>query len=866
MTGPTPALGSQPDHKNGHKRPEPAPVPELAAEFAPPAALSAGPLSAAGDASVPAQASRLAAAPLHTVQRQALAAHIGQRQGNRHLQRVVAFRGNGHAPASPQTVNPPAAPTVEEMQPAALGTNGHGPLAAGAAGETGGAEPGLIGQTPAAAVGPDSAAARAPASHQIQRGFFDALTNPRQAVLGKIAEFARNVPGYHLLALILGRDPITSQPVERNAKNVFRAALSLVPGGSLIFDNLDQSGAIDKAFAWLEGQFAQLGLSWESIKDLFKRAWDALSVTDLLNPFGVWDKLKGIFLPPIERIKNFVVGIGQKVLEFIFEGVLEKLGGGQVLALLKRAGAAFMAIVKDPVGFLGNLMRGVKQGFLNFVANIGAHLKKGLISWLFGELAQTGIQLPQTFDLKGILTLVLQVLGLTWQALRAQAAKVLGEKVVGVIETTFGLFKIIREQGLGGLWEYLKEQIGNLKDMVMGAVKDLVIAQVVQAGVQWLVGMLAGPAGAVVKAIKMIYDVVMWFINNGSRLLGLINAIVDSFGAIASGAIGVAAKFVEDALSRAVPVVIGFLASLLGLGGLGSKIKGLIQKIQAPIQKGIGWVLNKAKTYAAKLFKTVKGALGGNETEADKQKRLDKGVMTGKAAVEKLGGNVLTGALLNPVLGAIRLRYRLGVLEATQQDGYWAVRGELQRKTVKTNKKAGSAGKMDLVTISFAYTKYNKTEFGRQLRMQATAINAMQVDDWLARRNEFLERKDEFGSGRHPESKKEQEKYRAVNRGAWIVSEIARLRKADPNLSMAAARTMAAQNFEDQAALHRIDQVAGGDYSDIAGFGDSAINSSIGSQWSKNSRIGKLDAAVKAVAPADRKQLKMNVKLDLTKE
>ena len=45
--------------------------------------------------------------------------------------------------------------------------------------------------------------------------------------------------------------------------------------------------------------------------------------------------------------------------------------------------------------------------------HIGEHLKKGLIDWIFGAVARAGIELPATFDLKGILSIVLQILGLT---------------------------------------------------------------------------------------------------------------------------------------------------------------------------------------------------------------------------------------------------------------------------------------------------------------------------------------------------------------------------------------------------------------------------------------------------------------------
>ncbi len=43
----------------------------------------------------------------------------------------------------------------------------------------------------------------------------------------------------------------------------------------------------------------------------------------------------------------------------------------------------------------------VKAGLSKFVANIGEHLKKGLLDWLLGALSSAGIELPENFDLEG---------------------------------------------------------------------------------------------------------------------------------------------------------------------------------------------------------------------------------------------------------------------------------------------------------------------------------------------------------------------------------------------------------------------------------------------------------------------------------
>lgn len=334
----------------------------------------------------------------------------------------------------------------------------------------------------------------------------------------------------------------------------------------------------------------------------------------------------------IEELKAANKGLVDKAIDAIGGVIKTILKLKEMLtSILSRALDAIKAILKDPIGFLGNLISAVKQGLTNFVSNIGTHLKKGLMTWLFGEAAKAGIQLPQSFDLKGILTLVLQILGVTWENLRGRAVKLFGEPVVAALEKSWAVFKMIQTQGIGALWEYIKDQLSNLKEMVIDGIKDMVITEVIKAGIQWLIGILGGPAGAFIKAAKAIYDIIMWFVNNGSKLMALVDAVISSVSAIASGGIAGAAKFIENALAQAIPLVIGFLASLLGLGGLSEKIKGIIQKIQAPINKAIDWVLGKAKAMVKKLG----GMLFGKDKKAkDKMKYTDKDRSAGVTAIE----------------------------------------------------------------------------------------------------------------------------------------------------------------------------------------------------------------------------------------
>jgi hypothetical protein len=211
-----------------------------------------------------------------------------------------------------------------------------------------------------------------------------------------------------------------------------------------------------------------------------------------------------------------------------------------------------------------------------------------------------GHSLPDNWDLKGIFSLVMQILGLTYDAIRAMAVKALGEKVVSALEQTFEIFKILATEGIAGLWNFIQDKVGDLKAMVMEQIQDMLITQVIKAGIKWIIGLL-NPAAAFIKACIAIYDIIKFFITRGREVIELVNSIIDSVGAIVSGNLSGAVQLVEQSLGKAVPTVIGFLASLLGLGNIGEKVQAIFQVVRKPIQKAIGWVLGQAKKFAKKI-------------------------------------------------------------------------------------------------------------------------------------------------------------------------------------------------------------------------------------------------------------------------
>ena len=82
-----------------------------------------------------------------------------------------------------------------------------------------------------------------------------------------------------------------------------------------------------------------------------------------------------------QRVYDATVGLIKKIIAF----------KDMLLSILAKAAGVIGDIISDPIGFLGNLVDGVMLGLKNFMGNIGAHLKKGLMDWLFGALAGAGL-------------------------------------------------------------------------------------------------------------------------------------------------------------------------------------------------------------------------------------------------------------------------------------------------------------------------------------------------------------------------------------------------------------------------------------------------------------------------------------------
>jgi hypothetical protein len=304
----------------------------------------------------------------------------------------------------------------------------------------------------------------------------------------------------------------------------------------------------------------------------------------------------------------------------------------QVMDLFNRAGSAITEILKYPDRFVNTLIKALVQGFQQFNDNISKHLKAGFMSWLFGTMIKAGIHLPEDFSSRSILTMVLQVLGITQALIRQKVAKVIGEKNVSRIEKAWQILSTFMKDGIGGLWEMLKDYLSNLKETVVGEVRKWLTIEVIKAAVVKVVSMF-NPVSGLITIIKTIYNVIKFLIERASQIMALFNAIAGSVVELAMGNVTRAANKVEDTLARLLPVAIGFLASLLGIGGIAAKIKGIIKRLQIRVNKAIDMVIGKVVGKVSRLFKRRRD-IKGKPKEPVKEREVKPDLRSAKDIVK----------------------------------------------------------------------------------------------------------------------------------------------------------------------------------------------------------------------------------------
>ena len=443
----------------------------------------------------------------------------------------------------------------------------------------------------------------------------------KNALLSWLSEFAHEVPGFHLLTVILGRNPFTNEEVPRTAENIIRGFITLLPGGNATYDQLAETGVIGQAAARIEGAMTELGISWEFIVGLFTGIWNSLSIEDLIDPIGAFTRIRAQFGEPISRLFTFIRVVVEEVFKLIL--ALMNFPSDLIGSIISNAMQAFENIRNDPVGFLLNMLAAVKEGFSNFFDNILPHLLGGLADWLFRGLREAGIEPPDLTSMESILDFALEVMGISmeriWNKLGERFGQERVDRIRGAVDRLVGIWNFVhdvQERGVAAIWEYIEEKITGLWDMVLEKAQEWIMERVINRAIQWLLSLL-DPTGImpVINSFMAFFNAVQSSIEYLRDILGIINDYVSTIAAVARGDIQPGAEKMEEGLANAIPIAIGFLAKQFGLDNIGETISNIVNGLRSLVDRALDWLLDQAERAIQGLMRML--GFGGGEEEED---------------------------------------------------------------------------------------------------------------------------------------------------------------------------------------------------------------------------------------------------------
>ncbi len=159
------------------------------------------------------------------------------------------------------------------------------------------------------------------------------------------------------------------------------------------------------------------------------------------------------------------------------------------------------------------------------------------------------------------------------------------------VEQSVPVAGALSREGPAGAMDEIQADTGDLKTKILDDLKSYLVPTVVIAGISWIESLLT-PASAFVRAVKGIIDIITFIVNQGAQIVEFVNAVLDAVIAIAGGGSAGVPKMVEAALAASIPLLIGFLAALVGVGGLANKVKSVLRAARRPVKRAVDRIVH----------------------------------------------------------------------------------------------------------------------------------------------------------------------------------------------------------------------------------------------------------------------------------
>ncbi|MDS0301126.1 DUF4157 domain-containing protein [Halogeometricum sp. S1BR25-6] len=130
-------------------------------------------------------------------------------------------------------------------------------------------------------------------------------------------KIARRIPGFTLVTVLVGYNPVSDSDVVFNAENLFQGFVELLPFGADVYDALKEYEVVQEAFEWIRKNAPDITL---------KRVWDTLKAAadeiGLLDVFDTFDIIEEKFTPLYGEVKEFFWSTVDRIVELVKEAAI----------------------------------------------------------------------------------------------------------------------------------------------------------------------------------------------------------------------------------------------------------------------------------------------------------------------------------------------------------------------------------------------------------------------------------------------------------------------------------------------------------------------------------------------------------------
>ncbi|MEM6273387.1 MAG: hypothetical protein AAF998_28520 [Bacteroidota bacterium] len=226
-----------------------------------------------------------------------------------------------------------------------------------------------------------------------------------------------------------------------------------------------------------------------------------------------------------------------------------------------------------------------------------------------------------------------EVSSMDWETLLQEADGLLGTDITGDLDNARYIFDQLVAGNIPGLIDDLKQHVEADVLDIQTWLRDGLIDWVVQDLVPKLLEKVATifvPGGNLKTAIKVIFDGVMWIIENREQIWSVIETIFGTLPMIAAGNVDGAKANIISGFNAAATLVLDFLTTVGLNASPSSQFGKMIDKLKDKVGKGFDGLMKKIQDAVERFVEQMQKVLGqpkkkknrkpGTEEEAEREK------------------------------------------------------------------------------------------------------------------------------------------------------------------------------------------------------------------------------------------------------